>query len=127
MDDSARGSSSPIDGFDYTDFTLQNNGAFIQGTVDLHHINELQAYSNLFKTGYVVPFGYQWETSPYSNKRALHSLSSLEPGKGNSWDGFILFAVPKDTKPDDLRIVGNFEGLGSAYWIFQGGDSFSLN
>src|SRR5512136_1529645 len=94
MDDS----SNPIDGFDYTDFTLQYNGTLIPGTVDLHHINELQDYSNLFKSGYVVPFGYQWETKSFSYKRVLIPLSSLEPGKGNSWDGYIIFAVPKDTK-----------------------------
>jgi hypothetical protein len=127
MDDSTRNSSTPIDGFDYTDFTLQYNGALIPGTVDLHHINELQGYSNLFRTGYVVPFGYQWETSQFSHKRELKPLSRLEPGKGNSWDGYSIFVVPTDTKPDDLRVVGNFRGLGSAYWIFQGGDSFSLN
>ncbi|MGA2934852.1 MAG: hypothetical protein ABSD81_06835 [Methanomicrobiales archaeon] len=126
MDDSARNSSNPIDGYDYTHFTLQYNGALIPGTVDLHHINELQAYSNLFKTGYVVPFGYQWETNPFSYKRVLNPLPSLEPGRGNSWDGYIIYVVPKDTKPDDLKVVGNFEGMGSAYWIFQGGDSFSI-
>jgi len=126
MDDSA-GNVYPIDGFDYTCFTLQDNGKLLQGSVDLHQIYEFQTYSNLFKSGYVVPFGYQWESNSITLKRQLKPLSRLEPGKGNSWDGFILYVVPKDTKPGDLKVVGNFEGLGSAYWIFQGGDRFSLD
>jgi len=126
LDDSA-GNVYPIDGYDYTRFTLQHNGTLLRGTVDLHQIYELQTYSNLFRSGYVVPFGYQWEGNSITLKRQLKPLSMLEPGKGNAWDGFILYVVPKDTKPDDLKLVGNFYGLGSAYWIFQGGDPFSLN
>ena len=125
MDDTAE-NVYPIDGFDYTRFTLQHNGTLLQGAVDLHQISELQSYSNLFRTGYVVPYGYEWITSSITMKRKLTPLSRLEPGKGNSWDGFILFTVPRDTRKEDLKLVGNFDGMGSAYWVFQGGDRFSL-
>jgi hypothetical protein len=126
MDDTS-GIVSPIDGYDYTSFALQHDGTLQEATVDLHQINELQTYSNLFKSGYVVPYGYQWVSSSITLKRKLTPLSRLEPGKGNSWDGFILFEVPRDAKTADLKLVGNFDGMGSAYWVFQGGDRFSLD
>ena len=116
----------PLDGFDYTHFTLEYNGTTFPATVDRHQISELQPYSNLFKTGYVVPFGYMWVTNSITLKRELHALPNLEPGKGNAWDGFIIFEVPKDAKQSDLKVSGRFSGLGSAYWVLQGGDSFSL-
>jgi len=125
--DTSAGNVSPIDGFDYTHFKLQYNGALLPGSVDLHQIYELQTYSTLFKTGYVTPFGYQWITNSITLKRKLSSLNTLEGGKGNAWDGFIIYTVPQDTKKEDLMVVGNFAGMGSAYWIFQGADSFSLD
>ncbi|MDD1661336.1 MAG: hypothetical protein LUQ49_02600, partial [Methanomicrobiales archaeon] len=112
--DNPPGSVGTIDGYDYTSFTLQENGELLPATVDLHQVYELQTYSNLFKTGYVAPYGYQWESSSITLKRQLKPLSVLEPGKGGAWDGFIIFEVPRDAKPDDLKLVGNFYGMGSA-------------
>lgn len=37
-------------------------------------------------------------------------------GKENGLDGFVLFEVPESAKPEDMLMIGQFHGFGSAWW-----------
>jgi len=49
----------------------------------------------------------------------IEEYYSLRTGKGNAWDGYIIYLVPVSATDRDILIVGNFAGR-SVHWKFDG-------
>jgi hypothetical protein len=43
----------------------------------------------------------------------------LRGGKSNAIDGYLIFEIPKDTKPEDIKVLANFYSFGSAQWVLR--------
>ena len=64
---------------------------------------------------YIKQIGYNPETGGYAALR----VGEIRMGRGNSVDGYFLFEVPKDTMPEDVMLLGNFQRFGTAFWRFE--------
>ena len=64
---------------------------------------------------YIKRVGYTPETGGYVALR----IGEIHIGKSNSESGYLLFEVPKDTQPEDVMLLGNFQRFGTAYWRFE--------
>lgn len=64
---------------------------------------------------YIKKVGYSPETGGYVALR----IGEIHIGKSNSESGYLLFEVPKDTMPEDVILLGNFQRFGTAYWRFD--------
>jgi hypothetical protein len=40
----------------------------------------------------------------------------LRMGKSNAWDGYIIYQVPDDAQPEDLKLLANMASFGQPYW-----------
>jgi hypothetical protein len=110
--------------FDEDAFRLQNKDQLIR--VETTHnetsrIREFDNYYDYYNTVTAGPFGYNTiftganpETAGYVADR----VSYLRMGKSNSIDGYLMFEIPKDTKPEDLLLLASFSTFGTAYWRF---------
>jgi len=43
-------------------------------------------------------------------------LGYLKDGKSNAWDGYLVFSIPADAQPKDIKIMGNFHNLAESHW-----------
>ena len=44
-------------------------------------------------------------------------IGFLKPGKSNAHDGYIVYKIPAETKPDEIQVIGTFQNLAeSHYW-----------
>ena len=80
---------------------------------DYYNIDRLKPYAInriYIGKGHESTGGYYYE-----------DLWGLRSGKGNSWDGYILYLVPISITDSDIRIVGNFAGE-SVNWRFDRAD-----
>ena len=64
---------------------------------------------------YIKKIGYSPETGGYVALR----IGEIYIGQSNSESGYLLFEVPKDTQPEDVMLLGNFQRFGTAYWRFE--------
>ena len=63
----------------------------------------------------VRPFGYAWEWRDIGGWQAISPLW-LRMGKSNGWSGYILFEVPRDAKPGDLKVLSQWDAFGNPWW-----------
>jgi hypothetical protein len=60
-----------------------------------------------------------WLSDEWYGWKDGHELDRLEPGKSNAFDGFIIYQVPLQTNPEDLRLAGWFGFYGTAIWYLS--------
>jgi hypothetical protein len=64
----------------------------------------------------IKPYGYL-RTYVDHGKPAVEPLGYMRAGRSNAWDGYLVYVVPEDTRPEDVRI---YTGTGNiryeAYW-----------
>lgn len=114
-------------------YGYQNESFRIQYNGDVHNtyskydyrypIRELETvHGDYYGIDFAKPYGMQRvyigrgyaSTGGYRNEY----LYSLWYGKGNAWDGYLLYQVPVSITDNDFFIVGNFGGKG-VYWRFD--------
>ncbi len=104
-------------GFDWQHFRLQvGDILYAPDTtyVSPNRIKELEETWNRWNTTRIGPFGCL-----RLNDRGYESCIGeqyVRMGKENGLDGFILFEVPKESKPADMKMIGSYRGFGSAWW-----------
>ena len=74
-------------------------------------IRELDEVWDLQHKETIQPFGY---LRTYNSENLPIAIPHwwLTPGKSNAMDGYIVFEVPRSTRPEDVRVLANFEHLG---------------
>jgi len=43
----------------------------------------------------------------------------LRGGASNAIDGFLIYEIPKETRVEDLRVLGQFHAFGNSQWILK--------
>jgi len=113
-------------GYDSSYFKLQYNQKlhpeFIGYNKTLRIVEIEDSVNNYYNIERVLPFGIKRIFAGYRNSELggyyMETLWSVTPGRGNSWDGYILYEVPISITDDDIRIVGNFAERG-VNWRFD--------
>jgi hypothetical protein len=121
------GPDSPdIWGYDYTYFKLwyyQGLNDEYTGYNKIYRIVELEDRKNdYYNIDRLRPFGmvrtyHKGREFAATGGYTIEKYIDLRKGQGNSWDGYILFTVPKTVNDNDIRIVGNFANK-NVYWRF---------
>jgi hypothetical protein len=77
----------------------------LENTWDVDHIHTIK------------PYGYD-DLSYNRNGEQIRATSDyLRMGRSNKWDGWILYEVPANTRPEDVYVLGYFDNLGGdAFW-----------
>ncbi len=126
-------SSTPLGGYDYSCFWIEYRGQAIRPTLQTDFIYELATYAGKDKKEKTKPYGYFYGRDMEINKnnltiknRRFIQEERFIPGDSNSWDGYILFQIPRGATIQDLTVHADFEGMFHPKWRFVGGDVFSL-
>lgn len=82
-----------------------------------NRIKELEETFTLNDDDRVKPWGYIWLDGGIGKGIYAESPEWLRMGRSNAWDGYILYQVPKDAQPKDLKVVSNWGKFGSVYWV----------
>lgn len=94
---------------------IQYGGELIRPDSNYELCTRIQELENTFEYNDAVrvqSFGYDWQ----GGRESCYNQHWLRWGKSNAWDGYIVYQVPVDAKPEDLKVVGNFESFGTAWW-----------
>lgn len=79
--------------------------------VRIRELEETWDHNNVTR---IAPFGC---LPLYDNgKESCAGEQWIRMGPENGLDGFIIFEIPKETAPEDIRVLGDFRGFGSAWW-----------
>ncbi len=104
-------------GFDWNHYRVQIGSALYEPDTNyvapnrIKELEETSDYSDVVKIG---PFGCL-----HINDQGKESCiwdQWIRMGDENGLDGFILFEIPASTKPEDISVIGNYRGFGSAWW-----------
>lgn len=80
-------------------------------------IKELENTWDIGHRQTIAPYGYDDVSHTFRGTSKRNDASYLRMGRSNKWDGWILYEVPKDTRPEDVIILGRFDHLGgNAFW-----------
>jgi len=64
----------------------------------------------------IKPYGYL-RTYVDRGKESVEKLGYLKAGQSNAWDGYLVYTVPEDTQPEDVRIYTNTGNIRyETYW-----------
>lgn len=78
-----------------------------ENTWDMQHVRE------------IIPYGYL-RTYNNGGHETAEELGFLKAGRSNAWDGYILYIVPEDTKPEDIRIYARLTNtLDNVFWKLE--------
>jgi hypothetical protein len=93
-------------------YSQQLHPEFVAYNKTLRIIEIEDSINNYYNIERVLPFGIKRIFAGYRNSDLggyyIETLWAVTPGKGNAWDGYILYEVPIWVTDDDIRIVGNF-------------------
>ena len=93
--------------------TLYDPYAELLPEIRLHEFDDIWDLNHVEN---IKPYGYR-RYYDQSGKEMAEALGFLKAGKSNAWDGYIVYSIPKDTKPEDIKVIGNFHDLAeSQYW-----------
>lgn len=60
------------------------------------------------------PYGYKQVQEAGSGIISAEYLEWLK--NGEPWDGYLIYQIPADTKPEDIRVLGRFDNVGGSAW-----------
>jgi hypothetical protein len=109
-----------IYGFDTSHFLVQIDNHLYQADpeyVPPIRIKELEEVWNKGNVSRIGPFGCL-----RINDHGLESCIGgqwVRMGDENGLDGFIVYQVPEKTRPEDISVLGQFRGFGSAWWSLE--------
>lgn len=78
-------------------------------------IKEFDEIWNLNHVENVKPYGIL-RTYDSLGREQAEELGWLKAGKLNGWDGYIVYEIPADTKPEDIKIVAQFNHFIDPHW-----------
>lgn len=109
--------SARMYGVQPSQFVVQINETLYYPTSELLpeiRITDFDEVWNFRHTEGIKPYGYL-----RVNKGGVDTVESplfLKAGFSNAWDGYIPYAVPLDTKPEDVRVIVNMHDLVESHW-----------
>jgi len=71
-------------------------------------IKEIENRTASTERGLLTTERYGWKDE--------HELNRVEPGRSNAFDGYLLYQIPTEAQPEDIRIAGWFGYWGTAVW-----------
>lgn len=77
---------------------------------------ELQDHFAFNREGMVQPYGYRIVQERVTGIITAEELGQIYKGGSNSWDGYIIFEVPLEATPDEIKVGGNFANIGGYAW-----------
>lgn len=92
----------------------------------VYRIKELEeTYGDYYNKEWIHPFGLERVFGGLADAKTggyhLEPKYSLWSGACNSWDGYLLYEIPKSATDSDIRIVGNFASK-NVNWRFDADD-----
>lgn len=112
-------------GFDPSAFIVQyKQNLYYNDTLynPVNRILEFDTKGDYYQASRTSAFGY---TRKYlgriTNAGGWFAEKNLDlyTGRGNSWDGYLIYQVPVSANDSDTILVGNFGSYGNAYWRFD--------
>lgn len=80
--------------------------------IRLKEFDEIWNYNHVEN---VKPYGYL-RTYDSLGREIVEELGFLKSGESNAWDGYIVYEIPKDTKPEDIKVVAQFNSFIEPHW-----------
>lgn len=71
-------------------------------------IREIQERMSTTDRGPLTVERYGWKDEK--------EMGRMEPGRSNAFDGYILYQIPEQAQPEDIRVAGWFGYWGTAIW-----------
>ena len=113
-------------GFDESAFRLQVKDQVIDSELNQTYnpvirIREFDHQSTYYDTVTAPPFSYYVRytgQNPETGGFAAERLGWIRMGRENGFDGYIIYEIPKETKIEDISLLGDFATFGSAQWTF---------
>jgi len=85
-------------------------------TIRIKEFEEKYDYRHVVGVG---PYGFLNVQDGGSGKRTAVNLSWLRMGTSNNWDGFIVYQIPIDANPEDIKVLGDMYAFGHPYWLLK--------
>lgn len=63
----------------------------------------------------IKPYGYIRITS-WKGEEEAQELEYLKEGYSNMWNGYIVYEIPANVDPKDVRIIGQFNAFTEPHW-----------
>jgi hypothetical protein len=79
-------------------------------------IKELEYVWDIDHVHTIKPYAYGDLTNTVSGSK-IYESTWLRMGRSNKMDGWLLYEVPANTRPEDISVLGRFDNLGGyAFW-----------
>lgn len=80
--------------------------------IRITNFDEIWDYSHVEN---IKPYGFR-RTYNNEGRETAEPLGYLKPGKSQAWDGYIVFAIPRETQPENIKIFATFGNLTENKW-----------
>lgn len=77
---------------------------------------ELQDRFSYDRSTAVQPYGYRIVQERITGIITAQELGQIYKGRSNAWDGFIIYEIPIEARPQDIKIGANFANIGGYSW-----------
>ena len=98
------------------------NGKVYAASSDLLPEIRLREFENIWDMQHVheiTPYGYL-RTYVNHGQPSAEELGFLKAGRSNAHDGYILYIVPEDTKPEDIRVYASLTNtFDNVFWKLE--------
>lgn len=126
-------STTPLGGYGPECYTVEYHGQVYRGTIEPSFIYELATYADLYRKEKSTPYGYFYGRD-YELEKGNHSVKNrrfipmprMVSGESNSWDGYVIYQIPKGATTADLTVHGDFDNMYHTRWRFLEADVFSF-
>lgn len=98
-------------------FVVQVNQTIYSPNDETDPSRKIKELENMWTRDHVEtppPYGYKQVQEQGTGIMSAEYLEWLHTGE--PWDGYIIFEVPADTKPEDVKVLGRFDNLGGNVW-----------
>jgi hypothetical protein len=110
--------SARVWGFNRSHYYLDINGTLYPPSDRLLpeiRIKEFDEIWNLNHVENIKPYGYLRRYNS-EGKEVVEELGFIKSGKSNAWDGYIVYEIPKDTKPEEIKVLSQFHNFIDPHW-----------
>jgi hypothetical protein len=111
------GTSDLVYGFGKDHFVVQVNQTTYAPNDETDPSRKIKELENLWTRDHVEtppPYGYKQVQELGTGIISAEYLEWLQTGQ--PWDGYIIYEIPADTKPEDIKVLGRFDNLGGNVW-----------
>lgn len=87
----------------------------------LRELEETWNDNNDFRIGYYGVFKTYSRDLKYAKTAGMYAqqIYYIKGGESNAVDGFIVYEIDADVKPEDIKVIGNLYSFGDPIWILK--------